>query len=174
MLHVVPAFMFQPVTASHTASFSIQYQIFREYLEEVFDHPEPAEDEVDPHYFATDPHLTYLQSLLQGGEASVSVTGILVNLLTLRPEICALLHIRDRSWYERYRADLAPGGTMMTGEEFAAVHGDHPLLGAIQYHRDMTDVEIIMRNNITPDRIVPAGAGAFWLGIDQLRTISFR
>jgi hypothetical protein len=57
MVHVVPSFMFQPATGDLENEFSVMHNFYREYLEELFNRPEPAETEGDWQYFYGDPNL---------------------------------------------------------------------------------------------------------------------
>src|SRR5262249_18800431 len=102
LIHVIPSFMFQPATPTIGREYSLQHNIFREYLEELFDRPDPAHGETDPDYFLQDPLLLELRELLKTGQAEWYFTGVAVNLLNLRPDICTLLLIKDHSWYRRH------------------------------------------------------------------------
>lgn len=105
MFHVLPAMMFAPTTADFAdpREWSIRHQILREFLEELFDMPE----ELQPKrwdFFYQHPALRYLLALLESGGAQLFATGIVLNLLTLRPEISTLLLIHDPAWHRRVSA----------------------------------------------------------------------
>ena len=168
MLHVVPSFMFQPTTPQVAEEFTLTHHIFREYLEELFSRPEAAHDETDWRYFYADPRLLYLRELLASGGAELHLTGIEVPLLNLRQEICAVLLIRSEEWYERHiHHPRAPQDALRINPEYAQDSGATPVL----FDAAASDSDMLQRGNVTSDRIAPAGAGAFWLGIDLLRRI---
>ena len=105
MYHVLPAMMFGPTTAgfSDAREWSVKHQVLREVLEELFNMPEqrsPARWD----FFYDHPALRYLVGLLDSGAAQLCATGIIINLLTLRPEISTLLLIHDPAWYRRVTA----------------------------------------------------------------------
>ena len=162
MYHVLPAMMFQPTTPDfkHPQEWSIKHQVMREVLEEMFDMPE----QLDPDawdFFYQHPALVYLQELMDAGKAQLYVTGIILNLLTLRPEVSTLLLIRDPEWYARIRAkdsDIpfkTADETVGASEVIAPIATDEDFLA---YFPD----DLYQR--------MPAQATAtLWLGIDLAR-----
>ncbi|HKD76482.1 MAG TPA: hypothetical protein VKB76_13350, partial [Ktedonobacterales bacterium] len=163
------SFMFQPATAHVTQEFSIRHNIEREYLEELFSLPESAGDEKDWRYFYDDARLHYLRDLLARGDAELRLTGISVSLLSLRPDICALLLIRSEDWHRRHIGDPpTPHDAIHLNLEYTA--GDSAASSsALFFDLADDDAALIRRGGITADQVVPAGAGAFWLGVDALR-----
>jgi len=112
MLHVVPSSMFQPSTGYYCSEYSLAHNFLREYLEEVFDYREMARPFGGyPTWFYDRPEVRYLAHLLDSGGAKFIPTGICVNLLNLRPELCALLLIEDPEWFSVH----ASGGTVRVG-----------------------------------------------------------
>ncbi len=105
LFHVLPAMMFGPTTAgfADAREWSLKHQILREVLEEMFNLPEQRQaDRWD--YFYEHPALRHLLRLMETGAAQLCATGVIVNLLTLRPEVGTLLLIHDPDWYTRIRA----------------------------------------------------------------------
>lgn len=105
MHHVLPAMMFEPTTANFAdpREWSVRHQVLRELLEELFGLPES----IQPRrwdYFYAHPALRYLLELMDSGKAQLCATGLILNLLTLRPEISTLLLIHDPAWYARVSA----------------------------------------------------------------------
>ena len=162
MFHVLPAMMFGPTTAQFKdrREWSIKHQILREVLEELFGMPE----EIDPprwDFFYDHPALRYLMDLLDSGKAQLCATGIALNLLTLRPEICTLLLIHDRAWYASVSAKDSDT-PLATADETQA---DSLVLAPIA-----SDEEFLSRFPPDLHLIMPAQAtAALWLGIDLAR-----
>jgi hypothetical protein len=106
LYHVLPSFMFQPVTATSNhnlgVEWSVIHNIYREYLEELFNVREikHAGRHVAPDYFYQHPNLRLLRNLLSDGSAEIRGVTLAFNLLNHRPEICTLLLIKDKFWYE--------------------------------------------------------------------------
>lgn len=164
LYHVLPAMMFGPTTGGFTdpREWSIKHQVLREVLEELFGLPEqrsPARWD----YFYDHPALRYLLSLLECGGAQLCATGIILNLLTLRPEISTLLLIRDPAWYRRV---TAPDSDMplMTAEETLS----DSVIGA-PFQDDET---FLSHFPVDLHLMMPAQATAtLWLGIDLARRL---
>jgi hypothetical protein len=107
-LHVMPAFIVQP---SHDTQqeWSFRYHIIREYAEELFAMPEYHEwetpiDSLD--YFAQNPHVIELEAMLSDHRAGLYPTGIVLNLMSLRFELCSVLVIHDPTWFQRNESAL--------------------------------------------------------------------
>ncbi len=170
--HLLPAFIFQPrqhPAQPHETLFS--YHIYREYLEELFAMPETISP---PHTLMKDvplstlgagfdhPAYHYLQDLIKTGKAGLYFTGVALNLLTLRPEICALLLIHDPAWYARITAPdsdmpLNADAETQQGIALVPIDSDEALLAALP-----PNVHTIM----PPQAVV-----ALWEGVDMARTM---
>ena len=102
--HLLPAFIFQPMADTmREGEWSIQHHFYREWLEELFSMAES--DSMD---FYNHPALDDLRNMQDSGQAGLYLTGIAMNLLTLRAEICMLLLIHDADWWRRIHADDSP------------------------------------------------------------------
>ena len=162
MYHVLPAMMFGPTTANfaNPREWSVRHQILRELLEELFGLPEALDTQTWNHFYGH-PALRYLLELMDSGKAQLCATGIILNLLTLRPEISTLLLIHDPAWYAR----------------ISATDGDMPLVTAEETQGDSVvmapiDTDEAFLSHFPPDLhlSMPAQATAtLWLGIDQAR-----
>lgn len=160
--HVLPAFMFQPMRDEPVASdWSLSHTIFRELLEELFGMPEVTD--ASPQYIESHPALQDLREMLAAGTASLHITGIAFNLMTLRPEFCAMLLIRDEGWWQRVTATDAP---------YRLDAGSETDDGKIKLVPIETD-EAALRS--LPDDVharLPAHASAaIWLGMDLARSL---
>lgn len=149
--HVIPSGMFSPARASRTEPFSIFENVLREYLEELFRVQEsPA---ADPRWHHHHDPVKRLEDMIANRTATIYLTGLCVNLLNLRPEICTLLLITSDDW-ERV--------------ELPKVHhnieySDQP--GTLEHIPLMPMAEAIQRNyRLRPTQTVPPGAAAYWLG----------
>ena len=102
LYHIVPSMVFQPTTNDplESKSYNIQNTILREVAEELFDH---EDSDLDP---ITYPEIADLQSLLVNGGASLKISGIAMVLLCLRPEILAVLVVRDPQWWACHHSSL--------------------------------------------------------------------
>lgn len=161
LFHVLPAMMFQPTTAdsAHPQEWSIKHQVWREVLEEMFNMPEQTAARWD--FFYEHPALLYLQGLMAAGQAQLYLTGIILNLLTLRPEVSTLLLIYDPAWYERITAEAS---------DIPFMTADETLRGSVVAAPIMTDAEFLAHFPTELHLRMPAQAtAAMWLGIDLAR-----
>ncbi|OUJ69198.1 hypothetical protein [Hymenobacter crusticola] len=170
LLHVVPGFMFQPTTTilGIEYEYDIRYNVLREYLEELFSVEENLSND-HPDIIYSDCRLQYLLQLFEQGKAALYFTGVAVNLLNLRPEICTLLVISSPEWYEKCTHD--PAHYWKFNKEFQRINDDvrpKEYIGAFSLS---TDEAMIETASLYPNRTVPVGAAAFWLGVDTLREL---
>lgn len=162
MYHVLPAMMFQPTTADFAdrREWSVKHQILREVLEEIFGQPEALEPQRWD-FFYDHPALRYLLSLMEAGSAQLCATGIILNLLTLRPEISTLLLIHEPEWVARVTAKDSDMPFMTADETLA----DSVITAPIA-----TDEAFLSHFSPALHLSMPAQATAtMWLGIDQAR-----
>lgn len=106
MVHIAPSFMFQPGTSDLDNECSIIHNLYREYLEELFDVQEPGEREGDWQYFYGDLRLRFLQALIAEQKVQIYLTGLAINLINLRPEVCLLIHVNTPDWYSHHRSHI--------------------------------------------------------------------
>ena len=164
LYHVLPAMMFGPTTAdfSDAREWSVRHQVLREVLEELFAMPEQrSASRWD--FFYEHPALRALLSLLDSGAAQLCASGIILNLLTLRPEISTLLLIHDPAWYQRVTAPDSDMPLMTADETLSESLVAAPILDDEAFlSRFPADLHLMM----------PAQAAAtMWLGIDLARRL---
>ena len=162
MYHVLPAMMFEPTTADFAdrREWSVKHQILREVLEELFGLPEESEPQRWD-YFYDHPALRFLLGLIETGKAQLCATGIILNLLTLRPEISTLLLIHDPRWYARITAK---------DSDMPFQTADETLGGSVVMAPISSDEDFLA--HFPPDLhlSMPAQATAtMWLGIERAR-----
>lgn len=172
LLHVLPSFMFQPQLRFYKEEYSVKHSIYREYLEEVIgreDLERPTGGEFFD-FFYSDPNLSYLRDLEERGDAKFYFTGVAMNLLSLRPEICTLLLITDPEWIVNQRQGKEVRGhklsILRTNWEFKLRDElkDAKFKGIAVI--DLTKDLMIPDNLFKPENFVPPGAAALKLGID--------
>jgi hypothetical protein len=98
--HVVPSMAFQPVDAQADSGYSITDSVLRELAEELFSVPEGGA-------WRALPAIADLQARLTAGSAHHRLTGLILNLEDLRPEILTLLWIPDPAWLARFGGEMA-------------------------------------------------------------------
>jgi hypothetical protein len=111
--HVVPSGMFQPFIPSESPDllqdqFSVFATAVREFVEELYgvEELETGDGRVDPQAIYRRREARLLNDMLGAGDAALLYTGVAVNLLALRPEVCTVLIIDDARWYERECGEL--------------------------------------------------------------------
>ena len=99
--------------------------------------------------------------LIETGKAQLCATGIILNLLTLRPEISTLLLIHDPRWYARITAK---------DSDMPFQTADETLGGSVVMAPISSDEDFLA--HFPPDLhlSMPAQATAtMWLGIERAR-----
>jgi len=157
-LHLLPAFIFQPMGQTMQArEWRLRHHIYREWLEELF-----GMAESDSTAFYEHPALVDLQQMEAKQQAALHLAGVSFNLMTLRAEFCVLLLIHDAHWWQRVHT---PDSAMKlntkaeTSDDLLLIplESDAAILSALpeDYYLNM------------PPQAVPA----FWQGIDLVREI---
>jgi hypothetical protein len=153
-LHLMPAFIFQPMTEPmQTYEWSLKHHVYREWLEELFGMPE-GDSAMDSH-----PALLNLKEMEADGGAEMCLTGIIMNLLTLRPEISLVLVIHDETWWQDLQSG-AKGYQLNTPEMeenllLVPISDDEQLLSVLPQDYFLT--------------MVPQAISALWEGVDMAR-----
>lgn len=155
-LHLLPAFIFQPMNAENAQEeWTFKHHLYREYLEELVGMEEGATT------MAEHPALHDLQAMERDGRAEIRLTGVSMNLLTLRAEISTLMIIHDANWWR----DLQSGKN--------GYHLNTPETQDSLLLIPIDDDEIALAN--LPDAyyltMVPQAIPAFWDGLDMARSI---
>ena len=95
VLHVAPSEMFE--SKHQDDHWSVEMNVWREILEEVYDKEDQQGDgypDLGDHILGERP-IKVLIDLIGEGSAEFSVTGFFCDLLSLRPEICTVLFVKD-------------------------------------------------------------------------------
>jgi hypothetical protein len=160
-IHLLPTFILQPgAPEPRPHEWSIRWQIRREWLEELFAWPESGA--TTPGAMDEHPALVDLDRMLATGDAELVLTGAVMNLLSLRLEITALLLIHDGGWYARATQAQPPARLALNAE----VEGGQAILVPVAS-------DAALRECLVPATPVahmpPQGAVGLWLGVDQAR-----
>ena len=174
LLHVIPSFMLAPEHGHRADEFSVLHNIRREFAEELFAQRPPRDSEYL--WFARSRAVQDLDRMLDSGEAELAITGVVTPTFSLRPEVCALLLIRDENWYQRWATHIRE--PLRVNEEFATIDdfksGEHAarakgFVPNIAFDSSASDDQLLRTSGMTPDDCAAVGAASFWLGVDELR-----
>jgi len=166
--------------------FSITEHVLRESVEELFNFNPTTEPQFQPGthdpqwYKATKPG-EELVRMMEDGRAELAVTGVVWNPLNTRAEICTILRIKDPHWFKRnddndllrINEEWEPAKQTTQSRKndawFVRLGEFRSRIDTLDYEDYLLSPEHEYRNVISPEHIVPVGAGAFWLGIRWLR-----
>ncbi|MEN3011239.1 MAG: hypothetical protein ABDI20_09875 [Candidatus Bipolaricaulaceae bacterium] len=171
LYHVVPSLMFQRIVGTPEQEFSVTHQLYREYLEELFNIREVETLNTGPlryDYFYNDPNLLYLNDLLRNKEAQLLFTGVAVDLLNLRPEICTLLLIKTSEWIDFHSRGNPEKRLKRIGinKEFKPpdkLPADRIITFPLN---ERLEIPPDVAARIRPERITAPGAAALFMGIE--------
>lgn len=157
--HVLPAFVFQPTSETHNAyDWRVSHHIYREWLEELFSVDEALTQDAPAVY--AHPAMQDLLAMRARGDAQLLLTGITLNLFTLRPEISALLLIHDAGWWERCHAP----DSAYTLDATAETLDGHVVRVPLTSEADVLGALPADFHTMMP----PQAAVALWLALDAL------
>jgi hypothetical protein len=152
LFHVLPAAMFEATQTDYRAEWSVKQNVFRELLEEVYNEPERRGTTADWIY-GVEP-IPELERLLVAGRAEFSLTGLCVNLLDLRPEICTVLCVEDEDFLRR---------------RSPAINWEFLPAEAGKYFIEVGELDRFVSETLRPGNVVPNGAVTMSLGREWLR-----
>jgi transcriptional regulator with XRE-family HTH domain len=177
--HVVPSGMFQPFVPGGSADvlrdqFSVRATVVREFVEELYgvQELETGDGRVDPQAIYDRREARVLDELLGAGDAALLYTGVAVNLLALRPEICTLLLINDPGWWERERGQLRICDEYVQQSEQADLLPDQRWVQLINLEPGSLEVEAEWREVLRARTVVAPGVAALELGLRVARAVS--
>ena len=167
--HVAPSGVLQPPRGRDDlwrSWFSVEKNFLAEFTEELYP---SSRQSGDPEAVHSNPHAERLFRLIGGGDASLWYTGVSVNLLMLRPEVCLTLFVRDPEWLSR---EVQTAG-MVLSREFLGIH-DAQQLPTGRRHLTCLSLD----NDLNPDgedaeqrpsALVPQAAASMALAMDTIR-----
>lgn len=151
--HVFPSGMLgaRYIDFSGYHSTDVRRAMLAEFAEELYDDrttESGLRDHVD--------HNVHVVEAVRKHKATMHFTGIAFDLVNLRPEICGVVLIASRKWSRETR--FVPNYEIAKGT-----------LAHIRLDTDDAGLERLL-----PDKTVPAGAAAFWYGVDVARRVLTR
>jgi transcriptional regulator with XRE-family HTH domain len=160
--HVVPSGMFQPFIPSESSDL----------LQEQFQELETGDGRVDPQAIYRRREARLLADMLKHGSAALLYTGVGVNLLALRHEICTALIIEDPSWYERERGELRICDEYLQQCQQTDLLPDQRWVQLISLDRYGLEIEPRWRDALSARNVVAPGAAAVDLGLRVARAVT--
>ncbi len=176
--HVVPSGMFQPFIPSESGDllqtqFSVSDTVMREFVEELYgvEELETGDGLVDPQAIYHRREARLLSDLLGVGDAALLYSGVAVNLLALRPEICTVLIIHDPGWYERECGELRICNEYLQQSQQAELLPDQRWVQLINLERDDLELDPKWRDRLRARTVVAPGVAAIDLGLRVARSV---
>lgn len=171
-LHVLPAGMFQAPYRRYRVEFSIRHNMLWEYYEEFFNKDDPQKRDQEPTWFYGEPEVSELIQMMSEGIADVYLTGVAVDLLSLRTEILLLMIIKDKSWYNRHSTGCDGTPRFKFCDEFGSVSEFQlPVKPVINIEFDSDIEKAFTDHNIKLGDITPPGVASLYMGIKALNKI---
>jgi len=169
--HVYPSAMFQAPCCDYETEFSLIHLALWEYVEELFDVPDPKDRRSDPKWFYSLDSVRELMNMIREETAQLWLTGIALNMSSLRPEVLMLLCISDKEWFSRHQTGEAGAQVFRYSKEIA-VSGEATGQLFLRPILKGGPEEMFDRLNFAPYSVVPVGAAALYLGIEALNKIA--
>jgi transcriptional regulator with XRE-family HTH domain len=169
--HVVPSGMFQPFVPGESdllrSQFSVFETVMREFVEELYgvEELETGDGRVDSQAIFHRREARVLSDMLRGGDALLLYSGVAVNLLALRPEICTVLIIDDPRWYEHECGELRICDEYLQQCEQAELLPDQRWVQLINLDRHDLELNAGWRDHLRARTVVAPGVAAIDLGL---------
>ena len=180
--HVAPSGILAPFdedAAKSADEFGVRRNFYREFVEELY-----AEARYErPEYFgnddpADDKAVDRLTRLFDDGLAQLYYTGISINLLTVRHEICLLLKINDPEWLRREETLATAAGSRLhlgwewaqSSEDVQSITPDQPSHWRFGITSDLQPVAAPLDRVYT----IPNAAAAIYLALPVLQATAER
>jgi hypothetical protein len=171
--------MFQPFIPGESADllqeqYSVAATAIREFVEELYGvhELETGDGRVDPNAIYRRREAQLLDGMLKTGDAALLYSGVAVNLLALRHEICTVLVIEDPRWYERERGELRICEEFLQQCEQAELLPDQRWVQLISLTRPGLEVEPVWWDRLRASTIVAPGAAAVELSLQVARAVT--
>ena len=176
--HVIPSGMFQPFIAddsgaSMRSQFSVHATVLREFVEELYgvEELETGDGRIDSDAIYHRREAKLLTGMLESGTARLLYTGIAVNLLALRPEICTLLVIDDPDWFDTESGEIRFCGEYLRQSERTDLLPDQRWVQLIELVGDDLQPESGWWSLLRPGTLVAPGWAGTVLGLEVAREV---
>jgi len=145
----------------------------REFVEELYgvEELETGDGRVDPQAIYHRREARLLSDLLATGDAALLYSGVAVNLLALRPEICTVLIIHDPHWYERECGELRICDEYLQQSQQAELLPDQRWVQLINLERHGLELDPTWREHLRARTVVAPGVAAIDLGLRVARSV---
>jgi hypothetical protein len=170
--------MFQPFIADESgpsmqSQFSVSGTVLREFVEELYGvgELETGDGRIDPDAIYHRREAKLLTGMLESGSARLLYTGIAVNLLALRPEICTLLVIDDPRWFENEGGEIRFCGEYLRQSERTDLLPDQRWVQLIELRGDDLQPEFGWKRHLRPGTLVAPGWAGTVLGLEVAREV---
>ncbi|HEY8199750.1 MAG TPA: hypothetical protein VII47_00175, partial [Actinomycetota bacterium] len=178
--HVIPSGMFQPFIEDASADglraqFSVRATVLREFVEELYgvEELETGDGRVDHTAIFRRPEARVLTDMLDRGDARLLYSGVAVNLLALRPEICTVLIIHDPDWFEQQSTELRLYDEHLRQSEQMELLPDQRWVQLIALSNDALEPDPAWRDVLRAGTLYAAGWGGVDLGLRVAREVLF-
>jgi hypothetical protein len=175
--HVVPSGMFQPFLPGESADLlrsqlSVAATVTREFVEELYgvEKLETGDGRVDPQAIFRRREARLLSAMLRAGDAALLYSGMAVNLMDLRPEICTVLIVDDPRWYERECSELRICDEHLQQCEQAELRPDQRWVQLVNLGRHDLEMDQRWRDHLHARTVVAPGVAAVDLGLRVARS----
>jgi hypothetical protein len=147
--------------------------VMREFVEELYgvEELETGDGRVDPQAIYHRREARLLSDLLGAGDAALLYSGVAVNLLALRPEICTVLLIDDPGWWERECGELRICDEYLQQCQQAELLPDQRWVQLINLERHDLQLDPWWREQLRARTVVAPGVAAIDLGLRVARSV---
>lgn len=172
LFHVIPAAMFQPQLGGVNEEWDVKHNVLREYGEELFSLKLEKNAWPPNYFFEAWPPVSELRKAINEGKCEFFVTGLVVDLLNLRPEICTLLLVKDEHWWQGQLREVRTGWEYVSRQEILSrdkrARTDFSLRN-VEYDFLNYFSQLAGDRGAIAGLWVPPGLAAFWLAVDVAR-----
>jgi len=127
---------------------------------------------VDPQAVHQRREARLLADMLKAGDAVLLYSGVAVNLLALRPEICTVLIVDDARWYERECGQLRICDEFLQQSQQAELLPDQRWVQLINLERHDLELDARWRDQLHARTVVAPGVAAIDLGLQVAQTVA--
>jgi hypothetical protein len=155
------------------SQFSVLATVVREFVEELYgvEELETGDGRVDPEAIYRRRESRLLSDMLRTGDAALLYSGVAVNLLALRPEICTVLIIHDPRWWKRDCGELRICDEYLQQCEQVELLPDQRWVQLINLDRHDLELDPWWREHLRARTVVAPGVAAIDLGLRVARSV---